>query len=880
MHSCHHRHLSLVALTVTIIGLSGCSRAFYRSQADREVACIVNQTSHGTESVIPNLSIMPHPQSRMFSPGSPDCPPMPPDDPVSHRYMKCVDGKRGWPRWDKYGHTPDVQNPKWRSYLPCDKRGVLVLDRRAAVQVSLLESREYQRQLENLYLSALDVTFQRFRFDVQFFGGNDTFFTADGPDRSGSGISSSVLRTDTDLQLRRLSATGRELVVGIANSLVWQFAGPDDYRGSTLLDFSLVQPLLRAGGRAVVLERLTEAERALLANIRQMQRFRRAFFIQVIAGGGNVSGVLRGGVAVGSLSAGPTATVGGLFTLLSQQIQIRNRQANIAGLRDTLNRLEAFYGAERVSRLQVDQSRQGLYTSQTQLLRLLVDNQDRLDAYKIQLGMPPDIEVRIDDKLLDKFNFVTPKMTDTRDAAALLMAEMREVLPQKAENGKKPLPIVIESPVAKSKAAADSSKSGDFAKQLAAICSQSRQRLQETHGDYEKLMRVLPQRRRHLAMLSKRPQVSDGDVDPGVCSVRALDDRVVILRQDFIDGTDSDLPLEKRLDDTLSRLEQLACKPLPVSEKLVEGVELLSGELLELSLVQARARLDAATLQAVDLSPRQALQIARTHRRDWKNARAALVDVWRRIEVRANELESDLDIVFSGDMTTKDEHPLRFRGTTGRLRVGLEFDAPLTRLVERNDYREALINYQQARRGYYAYEDRISQNLRATLRVMSQDQLDFEIRRTAVHIAVDQVNQAWLALNEPPRPGEQGGSNLGPTAARDLVNALSGLLSAQDTILDIWVENESRRMTLDLNLGTMRLDDCGMWIDPAEFPFGGEETSEDGVGMADDFDAVGGSDGDDSNESGRLPNDWLFPSPPLDDAPEEVPPPKPLVEKV
>ncbi|MEA3342207.1 MAG: hypothetical protein U9R15_19755, partial [Chloroflexota bacterium] len=514
-------------------------------------------------------------------------------------------------------------------------------------------------------------------------------------------------------------------------------------------------------------------------------------------------------------------------------IQIRNLRANISGLRDTLDRLEAFYETGRVSRLQVDQSRQGLYRSQTSLLRLLVNHQDRLDNYKIQLGLPPDIEVRVNDDLMDKFYFVTPEMTDTRDAVAQLLARMREQLPENGDNeasgnaGKKPLPLKIEPPLAKNNTPADSAKNsdpstlGDFAEQLAGICGQCRKRLEETRNDYEKLLQVLPKRRQHLEKLSKRPEVLDSDVDPGVCSVEVLDDRVALLRQDFIEGTDIDLPLDKRLDASLSRLEKLAGKAMPVTEELVDQVELLSGDLLELSLIQARARLDAATLRPVDLKPKQALDIARVYRRDWKNARAALVDTWRQIEVSANELESDLDIVFSGDMTTKDEHPLRFRGTTGRLRVGLEFDAPLTRLVERNDYREALINYQQARRAYYTYEDLISQNLRATLRVMGQDQLDFEILRTAVHIAVDQVNQTWLALNEPPRPGAQG-SNLGPTAARDLVNALSGLLDAQDTILDIWVENESRRMTLDLNLGTMRLDEQGMWVDPAEVPFGDE----------------------------------------------------------
>ena len=234
-----------------------------------------------------------------------------------------------------------------------------------------------------------------------------------------------------------------------------------------------------------------------------------------------------------------------------------------------------------------------------------------------------------------------------------------------------------------------------------------------------------------------------------------------------------------------------------------------------------------------------------------------------------------MDVVFSGDMTTKGDHPLRFRGTTGRLRVGLEFDAPLTRLVERNDYREALINYQQARRSYYAYEDLVNQNLRATLRVMSQDQLDFEIQRMAVHIAADRVNQAWLALNEPPRPGEQGSSNLGPTAARDLVDALSGLLDTQDTILNIWVENESRRMTLDLNLGTMRLDDRGMWVDPAEIPFDEDNT---GQGMIDTPEEIAtpqplpneaaATPSPASNAADKLSSGWRFLGPPAVEAAE------------
>ena len=94
----------------------------------------------------------------------------------------------------------------------------------------------------------------------------------------------------------------------------------------------------------------------------------------------------------------------------------------------------------------------------------------------------------------------------------------------------------------------------------------------------------------------------------------------------------------------------------------------------------------------------EAFRTARLNRPDWMNARASLVDTWRQIEVVANTLQSDLNLTFSGDVNTVDNNPLNFRGSTGRLRVGLEFDAPLTRLAERNAYRTALINYQQARR--------------------------------------------------------------------------------------------------------------------------------------------------------------------------------------
>lgn len=79
------------------------------------------------------------------------------------------------------------------------------------------------------------------------------------------------------------------------------------------------------------------------------------------------------------------------------------------------------------------------------------------------------------------------------------------------------------------------------------------------------------------------------------------------------------------------------------------------------------------------------------------NARASLVDNWRQIEFVADQLESQFDLLFEGDFgSSSDNNPFKLRYETGQLRGGIRFDAPIVRLSERNQYRQALISYRQA----------------------------------------------------------------------------------------------------------------------------------------------------------------------------------------
>ena len=118
------------------------------------------------------------PRSRMFDPNSPDCPPRPPDDPVSHKIMKCVDGKpvRAGLEQDRPHDRASITR-RGKITLPRDKDGNVVLDLTGAVQVALLESPNYQQQLETLYLSGLDVTFERFRFEASSSAARQFFHT-------------------------------------------------------------------------------------------------------------------------------------------------------------------------------------------------------------------------------------------------------------------------------------------------------------------------------------------------------------------------------------------------------------------------------------------------------------------------------------------------------------------------------------------------------------------------------------------------------------------------------------------------------------------------------------------------------------------------------
>jgi hypothetical protein len=262
------------------------------------------------------------------------------------------------------------------------------------------------------------------------------------------------------------------------------------------------------------------------------------------------------------------------------------------------------------------------------------------------------------------------------------------------------------------------------------------------------------------------------------------------------------------------------------------------------------------------------------------NARASVVDSWRLIQFNANDLGSGLNLVFNGDIRNVGDRPFDLRPSNGSMRVGLQFDAPLTRLAQRNVYRQSLIEYQQAKRNYYQFRDRVQRDVRSSLRQMKLDDLNFELRRAAVHVAITQVDLARLKLSEPARPvsaslpgqpTQPGGqAQLGGTLARDLVTAIIDLLNVQNDFLSVWVDHEVQQLNLDFDLGVMELDARGVRIEHNQ-PLKTFLTNLPCTAPCEDPDACGFMNVEMANEN------RLFPSPPMPAGSVPVfPPPGPL----
>ncbi len=818
-----HRSVMWAIFMACLVTVTACQRSDYYRQADEEANALISEKSDDPRWAIEGFEVGIDPRSRFATSNDPVRPPMPPDDPKSNELMQSVAGMEGYADWGANGMADVRENPEWRErlteYMDIDEEGRIRLDLEGAVRMAMVHSPDYQATIETLYLSALDVSTERFRFEVQFYGGNDTDYSHRG-DRNPGG-ESNTLTNGSSFKVRRKLATAGQIVVDFANTFTWQFAGADASSASSLLGFSVVQPLLRSGGRVVGLEQLTRAERSLLANMRAFQRYRKGFYTDLAIGSrGATSGPRRsggffggtgltgfsgqgsggfggvgsasgfggffgsgatggggagGGGAVAGVAGGGAGNVGGYIGLLQSLQQLRNAEDNLALQQRTLALLQALQEAGQIGVDQVLSFEQSIETGKANMLQSTNGYETTVERFVMEnFGLPATVKLSLDDAVIRPFQFIDPRVTVVETSVAELVAAFGR----------------IEEP---------------SDEQLHRTASHSR-KLHEDIADLTRLVQA------DLLAMTAKVSVREATMADNQKQQFASDRKVLSADLDRLvvqhEGTGKQLA---------TVLKRLGSKPdadarVDVVADLIAVNASLAATVGELALVQAGSRLEAVTLdQRVELAADDALEIARAFRLDWMNARASLVDGWRLVEFNANALESDLSIVFSGDMKGDQKNPLALSGAKGTLRAGLQFDAPLTRLLERNNFRQQLINYEQTRRGMITYEDNMFQSFRLSLRTLYQREQNLEIQRRAVKIAIRRVDQTRQMLTKPPAPGQP--ALLSPTATQDLLSALAALRESQNNFMSVWLAYYAGRMSLMRDLGVMRLDEQGLWID-------------------------------------------------------------------
>jgi len=256
-------------------------------------------------------------------------------------------------------------------------------------------SENFLQQKESLYFSALNLTQERWRFGLRSE-------TAAGASISGVGENDSSAQANGSLTFSKILGSGANIVMGIGSSLFRLVNTGDGWDAVSDLSLSVTQPLLRGAGVHVTLEPLTQAERSLVYQVRNYERFRRTFAVSVAR---RVYGVLQA------------------FD------QLENEERNLDNLKLLRQRNERLAEAGQLSDIEADQARQNELRSVTSMVQLRGDLDRQVDEFKLFLGLPIQLEISLDHTELERLDDASPLLDrlDVDSAIDLALSQRLEV---------------------------------------------------------------------------------------------------------------------------------------------------------------------------------------------------------------------------------------------------------------------------------------------------------------------------------------------------------------------------------------------------------------------------------------------------------------------
>ncbi len=237
----------------------------------------------------------------------------------------------------------------------------------SALKIASEDSQEVQEERESLYLAALDLTQDRWAFGYRY-------------DASGSGTlagqidgEATTLDAGFGAGVSRILGTGAVILADVGTNLFRFVSTGDGFDAISNIGLSVTQPLLRGTGRLITLEPLRQSERDLIYSVRNYERFRRTYAVDVASR---------------------------VYSVLQAFDRLNNEQLNFNNLEILTDRNEALAEAGQQTEIQADQARQQELGSKNQLVVLQGSLEFTTDSFKVFLGLPVSVDLEFEPGLL------------------------------------------------------------------------------------------------------------------------------------------------------------------------------------------------------------------------------------------------------------------------------------------------------------------------------------------------------------------------------------------------------------------------------------------------------------------------------------------------
>ena len=261
-----------------------------------------------------------------------------------------------------------------------------VLGLNDALDLAFRHSKDYQTRKERLYLEALSLTLDRYRYapifsfnsggeyqwdmDDQFVTDMENLTGINTPTQRVTASSSEMYQADTSLGVRYLLRGGGSVALNLTNNLRRFLSGDVSELSTGALIGSITQPLLRDFGTAIETEALLQAERDLLYELRNFTRFRKSFAVQVASS---------------------------YYNVLLNRETTKNNYAGLLANNLSLERERAFQAEGLRTLLDVGRLEQATLQQDLRWTTSIARYQRSLDAFKILIGLNAEDAIILDD---------------------------------------------------------------------------------------------------------------------------------------------------------------------------------------------------------------------------------------------------------------------------------------------------------------------------------------------------------------------------------------------------------------------------------------------------------------------------------------------------